>query len=97
MVLSLVIIDRTFEDLKILTVSTLLGVMTRYEVVYDYDEGSVTLDKIWEQETQDVKKVNALVVDEKRVVVGGLTAEGKGVIEIWKKDAARSPTENGQN
>lgn len=61
--------------------------MTRYEVIYDHDEGSVTLFKIWEQETQSVKKVNALVVDEKRVVVGGLTAEGKGVIEIWKKDA----------
>ncbi|KAG6876465.1 hypothetical protein C0993_002855 [Termitomyces sp. T159_Od127] len=85
----------TFEGSNILTISTLLGVMTRYEVVYDYDEGSVTLDKIWEQETQSVKKVNALVVDENRVIVGGLTSEGKGVIEIWKKDVVMSP-ENGE-
>ena len=68
--------------------------MTRYQVVHDDDEGSVLLDKIWQQETQSIKKVNALVVDDKRVVVGGLTAEGKGVIEIWKKDAV-TPTDHG--
>ncbi|KAG5352981.1 hypothetical protein C0989_011624 [Termitomyces sp. Mn162] len=74
-----------FEDSGNLTVSTLLGVMTRYQIVYDHNEGSVSLDKIWQQETQSVKKVNALIVDEKRIAVGGLTAEGKGIIEIWGK------------
>ncbi|KAG6910284.1 hypothetical protein DXG01_011681 [Tephrocybe rancida] len=80
------IVALTFDDSGVLTASTLLGVLSRYEVVVDDDEESVTTNKIWQGETQNVKKVNALVVDEKRVVVGGLTAEGKGVIEIRKRE-----------
>ncbi|KAF5386665.1 hypothetical protein D9615_001565 [Tricholomella constricta] len=80
------VVALAFEDTGMLTLSTLLGVMMRYEVVIDDEEGSVSLVKVWQQETQSVKKVNALVVDDKRVIVGGLTAEGNGVFEIWKKD-----------
>jgi len=29
-------------------------------------------------------KVNALAVDEKRIIVGGFDETGRGVIEIWK-------------
>ncbi|KAG6854582.1 hypothetical protein C0991_004918 [Blastosporella zonata] len=76
----------SFDGSGVLTASTLLGVMSRYQVFVDDDEGSVVITKLWQDETQSVKKVNTLVVDEKRVVVGGLTAGGKGVIEIWNKD-----------
>jgi hypothetical protein len=31
-------------------------------------------------------KVNSLIVDEKRIVVGGFDANGKGVIDIWKME-----------
>ncbi|KAG6810284.1 hypothetical protein H0H92_012582 [Tricholoma furcatifolium] len=78
---------------SVLTTSTLMGVLVRYEVAFDEVEpgrgrgrGRVSVDKVWQLETQSVKKVNALAVDEKRVVVGGLTADGKGVVEIWKKE-----------
>lgn len=80
------IVALAFDESGILTVSTLLGVMVRYEVTIDPDEGSVCLDKVWQQETQSVKKVNALVVGNERIVVGGLTANGSGVFEIWKLD-----------
>ncbi|KAG6820853.1 hypothetical protein H0H93_010680 [Arthromyces matolae] len=76
-----------FDDSNILTVSTLLGVISRHTLSFDVDKGSVTINKIWQRDTREVKKVNALVVDDKRIVVGGLTAQGKGIIEIWKKDS----------
>lgn len=80
------IVAMAFDDSDVLTLSTLLGVTVRYQVLVDDDEGILALDKLWQQETQTVKKVNCLVVDDKRVIVGGLTAEGNGVFEIWKKD-----------
>ncbi|KAF8077662.1 WD40-repeat-containing domain protein, partial [Lyophyllum atratum] len=79
------IVALVFDESAMLTVSTLLGVMIRYEVTYDEDEGSIVLDKVWQQEAQSVKKVNALVVGDKTVVVGGLTADGNGVFELWKQ------------
>jgi len=79
------IVAMAFDDSGILTISTLLGVITRYNPIYDPMEGSIELDKLWQKETESIRKVNALVVDEKRVVVGGLTAVGKGIFEIWKR------------
>ncbi|KAG5649722.1 hypothetical protein H0H81_002366 [Sphagnurus paluster] len=80
------IVAMAFDDSDVLTLSTLLGVTVRYQVLVDDDEGILALDKLWQHETQTVKKVNCLVVDDKRVIVGGLTVEGNGVFEIWKKD-----------
>jgi hypothetical protein len=77
--------NRAFDDLGILTISTLLGVMTRYNPIYDPVEGNIELDKLWQKETKSIKKVNTLVVDEKRIIVGGLTGDGNGVFEIWKR------------
>ena len=76
---------RAFDESGILTVSTLLGMMIRYNPIYDPVEGSIELDKLWQKETESIAKVNTLVVDEKRVVVGGLTGDGNGVFEIWKR------------
>jgi len=59
--------------------------MTRYNPIYDPVEGSIELDKLWQKQTESIKKVNTLVVDEKRIIIGGLTGEGNGVIEIWKR------------
>lgn len=69
----------------ILTVSTMLGVVTQYEVLSDPKQDSVDIDKVWQKKTQGVEKVNALIVDEKRIIVGGLSKEGKGIIEIWQR------------
>ncbi|GLB34660.1 putative WD40 repeats [Lyophyllum shimeji] len=80
------IVAMAFDESDVLTVSTLLGTMVRYVVMVEPDEGSVVVEKVWQQETQSVKKVNALVVGNERVIVGGLTANGTGVFEIWKQD-----------
>jgi len=36
---------------------------------------------------REIAKVNALVVDERRIIVAGLDAHAKGIIEIWSKDS----------
>ena len=59
--------------------------MTRYNPIYDPVEGSIELDKLWQNQTASIAKVNTLIVDDKRIVVGGLTADGNGVFEIWKR------------
>lgn len=63
----------------------MLGFMSRYTIIWDDKEGSVELNKIWQKETESIEKVNALVADDRRVIVGGLTADGSGVFEIWKR------------
>ena len=73
-----------------MTISTLLGNLTRYHLIYDEKEGSVVLQQLWQKESLGLEKVNALVVDEKRIVVGGFATDGRGVIEIWKQNAPAS-------
>jgi len=67
-----------------------LGNLTRYHLIYDEEEGSVVLQQLWQKESLGLDKVNALVVDEKRIIVGGFSADGRGVIEIWKRNAPTS-------
>lgn len=77
--------QRAFDESGALTVSTLLGVISQFTLVYDEKTGSINLSRTWQKETENVKKVNALVVGEKRIIVGGLKADGSGVFEIWKR------------
>jgi len=84
------IVALAFDDANRLTASTLMGVISQYEVNFGENQKTVKsgvhcvgLNKTWEQKTQNVQKVNTLAVDEKRVIVGGLTANGTGVFEIW--------------
>lgn len=70
-----------------MTISTLLGNLNQFFLVYDEEEGSVVLQQLWQKESLGLEKVNALIVDEKRIIVGGFSADGQGVIEIWKQNA----------
>jgi hypothetical protein len=49
----------------------------------------VQLVKVFDGQTKDITKVNALLIDldEKRIVVAGLDKNAKGAIEIWNKEA----------
>ncbi|RDB22274.1 WD repeat-containing protein 53 [Hypsizygus marmoreus] len=80
------IVALAFDDRDTLTLSTLLGVIMRCTLIFDEKEGSVALDRTWQKETESIEKVNALVTDEKRVIIGGLTADGGGVFEIWRRE-----------
>ncbi|TFK42297.1 WD40-repeat-containing domain protein [Crucibulum laeve] len=81
------IVALTFTDPRTLIISTLMGLLTQYQLVYDETEGSVILKQIWKKESTGIEKVNTLLADDKRLVVGGFAANGKGVIEIWKQEA----------
>ena len=69
-----------------MTISTLLGNLTQYHLIYDEEEGSVVLQQLWKNESLGLEKANALIVDEKRIIVGGFSADGRGIIEIWKQN-----------
>ncbi|KAF9469370.1 WD40-repeat-containing domain protein [Collybia nuda] len=80
------VVAMSFDESGVLTVSTLLGMLTRFKLKIDDEDGSVGLDKTWHQDSRtSIEKVNTLLVDDKRIIVGGLTAKGKGVIEIWRQ------------
>jgi len=84
------IVALAFSNGQTLTISTLLGNLTQYHLIYDEEKGSVVLQQLWQKESLGLEKVNALVVDEKRIIVGGFSADGRGIIEIWKRNASTS-------
>ena len=57
----------------------------QYRLVFE-KENVFKLEKLWERDVREPIKVNVLVVDDKRVVIGGLQPDGTGVIEIWQKE-----------
>ncbi|KAF5358150.1 hypothetical protein D9756_001310 [Leucocoprinus leucothites] len=78
------IVAVAFHSPSRLTVSTLKGALTHFNLFYSSDGGNVIYQAIWHHQCETMIKVNALVVDEKRLVVGGFDETGKGVIDIWK-------------
>ncbi|KAF8912110.1 WD40-repeat-containing domain protein [Gymnopilus junonius] len=82
------IVAMAFADSRRLITSTLLGVITEYHIFYDQAEASVVIQQSWQQDSPGLTKVNALIADDKRIIVGGFSGKGRGVIEIWKQDTA---------
>lgn len=78
--------SRAFVQSRRLVASTLKGVLTVYNLIWDPDEGSLILDDVFQKESSGLEKVNALVVDEQQIILGGLDKDGKGVIEVWKQE-----------
>ena len=72
---------------------TLLGEVKQFAVVHngpanESGPGS-EVNEEWSSRTQKVAKVNAMSITGDRMAIGGLTGEGKGVVEVWdvSKDA----------
>ncbi|XP_006457872.1 hypothetical protein AGABI2DRAFT_190271 [Agaricus bisporus var. bisporus H97] len=80
------IVAVAFHSPTQLTLSTLKGAITHYNLIYGNDTGAVVYQAVWHRQCENMIKVNALIVDEKRIVVGGFDESGKGVIDIWKMD-----------
>ena len=82
------IVALSFSQARVLTISTMLGVITQYELIYDAqdDQGQALLRRLWQGDVKTIEKVNAMLVDDRRIIVGGLSKDGKGVIEVWKKE-----------
>lgn len=72
---------------------TLLGEVKQFAVVHNApaSEGGpgFEVNEKWSSRTQKLAKVNAMSISGDRMAIGGLTGEGKGVVEIWDvgKDA----------
>ncbi|KAJ7174017.1 WD40-repeat-containing domain protein, partial [Mycena crocata] len=79
------IVAMAFSNPSILTFATLLGSINQYRIVRQEND-PLQLVKIWQGQTSAINKVNTLIIDERRVVVAGLTPDGKGIIEIWNKE-----------
>ncbi|KAJ3524915.1 hypothetical protein NMY22_g10794 [Coprinellus aureogranulatus] len=79
------IVAVAFSQARVLTISTMLGVITQYELLYDPQNagGQALLRQVWKGDVKAIEKVNALLVDERRILVGGLAKDGKGIIEVW--------------
>lgn len=78
-------VSRAFINTQTLVVSSLLGMIIQYRLVLE-KENEFKLERLWERDAKEPIKVNALVVDDKRVVIGGLQPDGSGVVEIWQKE-----------
>lgn len=67
-----------------------MGTMMQFKLEREEDNDGAEVVKIWENTTKTVEKVNALVMDSNsgRIIVGGLSKEGKGVLEIWDRKAS---------
>ncbi|KAK0191111.1 WD40-repeat-containing domain protein [Armillaria mellea] len=77
----------SFCDSDTLIFSTLLGNVTELRLNHEGEEQVVP---IGQQQAKSLAKVNALVVDDKKIVLGGISGDGKGVIEIWGKGCITS-------
>ncbi|KAF8197518.1 WD40-repeat-containing domain protein [Pholiota molesta] len=80
------IVAMAFSDARKLIISTLMGVITYYQLNYDEEGGSVVLQQLWHHESKSVQKVNALLADDKRIIVGGFGKNDRGIIEVWKQE-----------
>ncbi|KAJ6630598.1 WD40-repeat-containing domain protein [Mycena sp. CBHHK59/15] len=82
------IVAMAFSDPSTLTCSTLLGTITQHRIVRQTNN-ALHLVKILEKHTGRIDKVNALIIDDRRIVIAGLTKDAKGIIEIWNKEGTR--------
>ena len=73
-----------------------MGVITQYLLLYDEVQGSVVLQQLWQKESSGLAKVNALIADDARIIVGGFSADGRGMIEIWKQEVSVPTPGHGQ-
>jgi len=78
------IVAMSFSTPTTLTASTLMGSIIQWEVNHESD---AILKEVWRKEALGLEKVNALVSNEKKIVIAGFAKDGKGIIEIWDKPA----------
>jgi hypothetical protein len=79
-------------DGKTLLTSTLLGKLAQHSIFYD-NEQKLQVKTSWSAEVKNVAKVNAITSTGKVFVVGGITKEGKGAVEVWGRPETEDPTQ----
>lgn len=61
---------------------TLLGRLARHKLSYD-EAQRPQVETVWKNETKSLAKVNTISVSSKWVVLGGITQQAKGLVEVW--------------
>ncbi|KAE9409457.1 hypothetical protein BT96DRAFT_806325, partial [Gymnopus androsaceus JB14] len=51
-------------------------------------EADNIVEELWRKEAPGLEKVNALVTNDTKIIIGGFAKDGKGIIEIWDKRAS---------
>jgi hypothetical protein len=68
--------------------STLLGSVTLHEIGCETADGKLDMFVKWSRATTAVNKVNALFATGGLIIIGGLSASGGGVIEVWEEGSS---------
>ncbi|PCH37860.1 hypothetical protein WOLCODRAFT_135884 [Wolfiporia cocos MD-104 SS10] len=76
------IVAVAFCGMSTLYTCTLLGTLARYQISRN-EGGNLHSERTWSAEAKAIEKVNAISINEKWLVVGGLDKAGKGVAEVW--------------
>ncbi|PFH51725.1 hypothetical protein AMATHDRAFT_141950 [Amanita thiersii Skay4041] len=75
------IVAMAFFESETLTVSSLKGTIIQYKLVLEED--GLVLDVLWQKQVTEVERVNAIIVDKTRIIIGGIRADDSGAFEIW--------------
>ncbi|KAI0072790.1 WD40 repeat-like protein [Panus rudis PR-1116 ss-1] len=78
------VVATALVDDKTLITCTLLGTLAKHSLSYDDESGNIESETVWTADAKSIEKVNGISVSGNRLAVGGITKDGKGVVEIWK-------------
>ncbi|EKM55195.1 uncharacterized protein PHACADRAFT_95688 [Phanerochaete carnosa HHB-10118-sp] len=78
-----------------LLTSTLLGRLARHDISYD-DQQKLHVNTAWRAEVRNLVKVNGIALNDKYLAVGGITKDGKGLVEVWSLDEGVSAEQMSQ-
>ncbi|KAF8831115.1 hypothetical protein HHX47_DHR1000080 [Lentinula edodes] len=70
----------------ILTTSTLLGSIAQWRINSETSDRDKNIKELWRKKGIALEKVNALVTNDTKIVIGGFSKDGKGIIEIWDRE-----------
>ncbi|KAI6166955.1 WD40-repeat-containing domain protein [Pisolithus thermaeus] len=75
-----------FTSPRDLLTCSLLGSVTSHEICEPAGNSGLTARSVWNRNTEDIFKVNAMAVCGNLLVLGGFQKDGTGVIEIWEEE-----------
>ncbi|KAH7873580.1 WD40-repeat-containing domain protein [Lentinula edodes] len=80
------IVAMSFSSPDILTTSTLLGSIAQWRINSETSDRDKNIKELWRKKGIALEKVNALVTNDTKIVIGGFSKDGKGIIEIWDRE-----------
>jgi hypothetical protein len=79
---------RAFADSNTLVICTLSGKIRQYHISREKVKSTLELEETRSIDTMEVVKVNAMIVNDNWITIGGLGKKGEGVIEAWNRNTS---------